>query len=62
LPNNGPANTNGLGQSHFVHLNSAYQYLTQKSFFQFKPDIIIVEIVERNLELLPDYFSNFVPE
>ena len=51
-----------FGQSDFIHLDSASQYLTKESILQFKPDVIIIEIAERNLELLPDYLSGFAPE
>lgn len=48
--------------SHFVHLGSMSQYLTKEAIRQFKPDIIIVEIAERNLLDLPIYFPDFMRE
>jgi alginate O-acetyltransferase complex protein AlgJ len=48
-----------FAESHYFHLRSMPEYLTRESIQQFKPDIIIIEIVERDLELLPDYLSNF---
>ena len=51
-----------FGKSHFVYLDGAPQYLTKESILQFKPDIIVIEIVERDLELLPGYISNFSPK
>jgi alginate O-acetyltransferase complex protein AlgJ len=50
-----------FGKSHFVYLDGAPKYLTKESILHFKPDIIIIEIVERDLELLPGYISNFSP-
>lgn len=51
-----------FGESHFIHQLGMAPYFTKASFQQFKPDIIIVEISERNLEQLVDYFSNFASE
>jgi alginate O-acetyltransferase complex protein AlgJ len=51
-----------FAHSNFIHLSSAAQYLTKESILQFKPDIIVIEIVERNLELLPGCLSNFAPK
>jgi alginate O-acetyltransferase complex protein AlgJ len=50
-----------FGKSYFVHQLGMSPYFTKASIQQFKPDIIIIEIVERNLEQLVDYFSNFAP-
>jgi alginate O-acetyltransferase complex protein AlgJ len=49
-------------KSYFIHLFSSPQYLSKKSIPQFKPDIIIIEIIERNLEQLDLFLSNFVSE
>ena len=38
-----------FGKSHFIHYLSIPEYLTQASIQQFKPDIIVIEIVERAL-------------
>lgn len=51
-----------FAQSHYFHLRSMPEYLTRESIQQFKPDIIIIEIVERDLELLPEYLSGFASE
>jgi|CXWL01.1.fsa_nt_gi hypothetical protein len=41
-----------FGESHFIHYLSIPEYLTQESIRQFKPDIVVIEIVERALEQL----------
>jgi alginate O-acetyltransferase complex protein AlgJ len=41
-----------FGKSYFIHYLSMPQYLTKESIEQFKPDIIIIEIVERALPQL----------
>jgi alginate O-acetyltransferase complex protein AlgJ len=51
-----------FGKSHFINLHSTSAYLTQTSIQQFKPDIIIIEIVERNLGELVSYLKNFSSE
>jgi alginate O-acetyltransferase complex protein AlgJ len=43
-----------FGKSHFIHFLSMPEYLTRESIQQFKPDIIIIETVERGLEQLND--------
>ncbi len=48
-----------FGKSHFVHAQSISEYLTRESIQRFDPDIIIIEIVERELEKLVDYPFNF---
>lgn len=48
-----------FGLSHFVHLDSMPEYLTKESIQQFKPDVIIIEILERNLGTLANRLSNF---
>lgn len=50
-----------FGKSHFIQ-NNMPKYLTQESIQQFKPDIIIIEIVERNLDGLANLLSNFAPK
>jgi len=49
-------------ESHFIHNYSYSVYLTRESIRQFKPDVIIIEIVERNLGKLVTYLSNFDQE
>jgi alginate O-acetyltransferase complex protein AlgJ len=51
-----------FGKSTFIRLNRGSEYLTPESIQYFKPDIIVIEIVERNLELFPDSLSSFAPE
>lgn len=46
-------------ESHFVHIHNAPQYLSKESIQQFKPDIIIIEIVERYLDILANVLVNF---
>jgi len=48
-----------FGESHFVHIYNMTEYFTRERIQYFKPDVIIVEIVERDLQLLSEYFSNF---
>ncbi len=48
-----------FGKSHFIHLLSTPQYLNPEAIQQFKPDIVIIEIVERDLELLVNTLLNF---
>jgi len=48
-----------FGKSHFVHLLNTPQYLSKESIQQFKPDVVIIEIVERDLDLLVNTLSNF---
>jgi hypothetical protein len=52
-----------FGKSHFIHggVNTP-MYLNKETIQQFNPDIIIIEIVERNLEQLVNYLSNFASE
>ncbi len=49
-------------KSNFIRLQSMPQYLTKETIQQFKPDVIIIEIAERNLEQLKKYISNFTSE
>lgn len=53
-----------FAKSHFVHLYghsgvSPY-YLSKESIQQFKPDIIIIEVAERDLEFLVPLLGNFI--
>jgi len=48
-----------FGKSHFVHLRGMPQYLNQQAIRQLKPDVIIIEIVERDLDQLTGILSNF---
>ena len=41
-----------FGRSYFIHYLSMPEYLTQEAIEQFKPDVIIIEIVERGLNQL----------
>jgi alginate O-acetyltransferase complex protein AlgJ len=38
-----------FGKSHFVNMRGMSEYLTTETIRQFKPDVIIIEIVERDL-------------
>lgn len=51
-----------FSKSHFIHLGSMSQYLTKESIQHFKPDVLIIEIVERNLHDLIIYFPSFMLE
>ena len=51
-----------FGKSNFIRLISWHEYLTRKSIQYFEPDVIIIEVVERHLEVLPDYLSSFATE
>jgi alginate O-acetyltransferase complex protein AlgJ len=48
-----------FGKSHFVHLISTAQYLSKETIQQFNPDVIIIQIVERDLDLLVNTLINF---
>ena len=48
-----------FGESHFVHLISTTQYLSKETIQQFNPDVVILQIVERDLDLLVNTLSNF---
>jgi len=50
-----------FAESHFVHLRDAPQYLSQEAILQFKPDVVMIQIVERNLDLLINTLTNFDP-
>jgi hypothetical protein len=39
-----------FGKSYFIHCLSIPEYLTQEAIEQFKPDVIVIEIVERALD------------
>jgi hypothetical protein len=51
-----------FGKSHFVHLRDTPQYLNQEAIQQLKPDVVIIEIVERDLDLLTNILINFGPK
>lgn len=52
-----------FGKSHFIHGGvNVPMYLNKETIQQFNPDIIIIEIVARNLEQLANYLSNFDSE
>ena len=51
-----------FGKSHFVHLLNTPQYLSKGAIQQFKPNVIIIEIVERDLDLLVNVLVNFASE
>jgi alginate O-acetyltransferase complex protein AlgJ len=51
-----------FAKSHFVYNNGIRKYLTPESLRQFKPDIVIIEILERNLGMLENHLSNFASE
>jgi AmiR/NasT family two-component response regulator len=46
-------------ESHFIHLRATPQYLSQEVIQQFNPDVIIIEIVERDLDVLANFLINF---
>lgn len=48
--------------SHFFHVERMSQYLTREVIEHFKPDVIIIEIVERNLQDIPFYYPGFMLE
>jgi alginate O-acetyltransferase complex protein AlgJ len=48
--------------SHFVHVEKMSQYLTKEVVEHFNPDVIIIEIVERNLQDIPFYYPDFMLE
>jgi alginate O-acetyltransferase complex protein AlgJ len=48
-----------FGKSHFIHLRGMSKYLTKESIQQFKPDVIIIEVVERGSWNLVNLLSNF---
>jgi alginate O-acetyltransferase complex protein AlgJ len=48
--------------SHFFHVEKIPQYLTKEVIEHFKPDVIIIEIVERNLQDIPFYYPSFMLE
>ena len=49
-------------KSHFIHLMSVSRYLNKESIQYFDPDIIIIEIVERDLEQLNRYLPDILLE
>jgi hypothetical protein len=48
-----------FGKSYFVHVVSTVQYLSKESIQQFDPDVVILQIVERDLDLLVNTLENF---
>jgi alginate O-acetyltransferase complex protein AlgJ len=48
-----------FANSHFIHLLATPQYLNQGAIRQFNPDVVIIEIAERNLDQLFDFLDNF---
>jgi hypothetical protein len=51
-----------FAKSHFVYNNAIRKTLTTESLQQIKPDIVIIEILERNLEMLENHLAGFAPE
>jgi len=51
--------TMNFAKSHFVHVVSTVQYLSKESIQQFNPDVVILQIVERDLNLLVNTLENF---
>jgi hypothetical protein len=53
-------------ESHFVHISEQNEispyYLSKESIRQFNPDVIIIEVVERDLELLVPLLGNFISQ
>lgn len=48
--------------SHFFHVEKMSQYLTREVIEHFEPDVIIIEIVERNVQDIPFYYPDFMLE
>lgn len=48
-----------FSKSHFVYNNGIHKYLTPEFLQQFKPDIIVIEILERNIGMLENHLKNF---
>jgi hypothetical protein len=48
-----------FGKSNFIHLQSMPQYFTQKSIQYFKPNVIIIEIVERDIQALSELLAHW---
>lgn len=48
-----------FGKSYFIHYSLMPDYLTQKSIKQFKPDIVLIEFVERGLEQVDKLIVNW---
>ncbi|GAB4501448.1 MAG: hypothetical protein Fur0035_09900 [Anaerolineales bacterium] len=49
-----------FAKSHFIHINSMSRNLSPESLQKFQPDILIIEIAERNLNKLILYFPEFM--
>lgn len=53
-----------FAKSHFIHMNGGNgispQYLSKESIRQFQPDVVIIEVVERDLEYLVLLLGNFI--
>lgn len=54
-----------FGESHFIHMMNggngvSPQYLSKESIQQFQPDVVILEVVERDLEFLVPLLGNFI--
>ena len=51
-----------FAKSHFVYNNAIRKYLTPEALQQIKPNIVIIEILERNIGMLENHLSNFAPK
>jgi hypothetical protein len=51
-----------FGKSYFVHIRDAYQYLNPAGIQQFHPNVIIIEVVERDLDALIYTLANIAPQ
>ncbi len=50
-----------FSQSHFVYNNAIRKYLSPQELKKIQPDIVIIEILERNIEMLENHLGNFKP-
>jgi hypothetical protein len=48
-----------FGNSHFIHLLATPQYLNPDAIQQFNPDVVIIEVAERNLDRLFEFLESF---
>ena len=48
-----------FGNSHFIHLLATPQYLNPGAIQLFNPDVVIIEVAERNLDRLFEFLESF---
>jgi alginate O-acetyltransferase complex protein AlgJ len=51
-----------FAKSHFVYNNAIRKYLTPEALQQIKPNIVIIEILERNIGMLENHLLDFAPK